>query len=94
MKTFHFETCCINAKGNDIREMVDQSRDLTYRTFFRYVSIEEVLELFPVYERTVRTGLTIKKDYCIQYSKSKYQDRPCYYLTHSAIEYIFTTGLR
>jgi len=85
-KPFHYEICCVNANGDDISEMVDRSRPITYRTFFKHVSKEEVLELFPVYG----DGLTIKQDWAVQYARSRYQGRPCYYLIHSAIEYVFT----
>jgi hypothetical protein len=90
MKRFSYETCCINADGNDIGSMVDKSKDISYRTFFKYVSREEVLGIFPFYENDSRNGLTLKNDFAISYYKSHYQGRSCYFLTHSAIEYIFT----
>ncbi|MGV0949170.1 MAG: hypothetical protein ACOYB3_00765 [Azonexus sp.] len=33
--------------------------------------------------------LTLKKDWHVSYHRSVYQGRPCYFLVHSAIEYVF-----
>lgn len=33
--------------------------------------------------------LTLKKDWHVTYHKSTYQGRPCYFMCHSAIEYVF-----
>ncbi len=90
MKLFKYETCCVNAKGKDIQVMVEQNRDITYRTFFKYVSLDDVLEVFEGYVKDSRKGLTLKNDWAVSYSKSLYQGRPCYYINHSMIEYIFT----
>jgi hypothetical protein len=35
---FEYETCCVNADGDDVTEMVDQSIDITYRTFISKLS--------------------------------------------------------
>lgn len=39
---YQFETCCINADGQDIRDMVDQARSITYGQFFRHVPLSAV----------------------------------------------------
>jgi hypothetical protein len=96
MKTFHFEIRCIEAKDRDIQEMVNQAQPITYRTFFSHVPLEEVLSLFPgIYNKhgnLYQNYFTIKRDWAVQYFKSRYQNRRCYYLTQSGIEYIFTEG--
>ena len=90
-KPFQFETCCVNAKGDDIYEMVERSRNITYRTFFKHILLDEVLSIFAGigYARDSRSGLTLKRDWGVFYAKSRYQGRPCYYLSHSGIEYVF-----
>lgn len=94
MKTFHFEIRCVEAKGTDIEEMVQQARPIAYRTFFNYVSLYEVLSLFPgIYTKhgnLCQNCFTIKQDKSVRYFKSRYQNRKCYYLTQSGIEYVFT----
>jgi len=94
MKKFHFEIRCVEAKGTDIEEMVDQSRTITYRTFFSHVSLDEVVSLFlGIYTKhgnLYQNYFTIKRDGGVSYFKSRYQNRRCYYLTWSAIEFVFT----
>ena len=94
MKKFHFETRCVEAKGTDIEEMVQQARPVTYRTFFNYVSLYEVLSLFAgIYTKhgnRCQNCFPIKQDKAVHYFKSRYQNRKCYYLTQSGIEYVFT----
>jgi hypothetical protein len=64
--------------------MVDNSREITSQTFFKHVDRKEVEDLLG-YDRHLR----ISQDYYVQYFKSKYAGKPCYYVVHSAIEYIF-----
>jgi hypothetical protein len=91
VSVYRFEVACVQANGDDITEMVDSAREITYRTFFQYASRADVEGLFPFYDRTARHGgLSIKKDWHVRYFKSRYRGRPCYYLVHSAIEYVFT----
>ena len=94
MKKFKYETCCVHAEGEDVQDMVDQGRDITYHTLFKHVSLDEVSELFPTYSRNSRKGLTLKNDWAVSYSKSYYRGLPCYYINHSMIEYIFTEGIK
>jgi len=89
-KTYYFEIDCVSAKGEDISEMVDLSREISYQTFFSHVNLNEVMEIFPFYERDSRLGLTLKNDWAVSYFKSWYRGRPCYFIVHSAIEYVFT----
>jgi len=34
-------------------------------------------------------GFHIKDDWAVSFCKSKYKGKPCYYIVHSGIEYIF-----
>jgi hypothetical protein len=94
MKKFHFETRCVEANGTDIEEMVQQAHPITYRTFFKYVSLYEVLSLFAgIYSKhgnRCQNCFPISQDKAVHYFKSRYQDRRCYCLTQSGIEYVFT----
>jgi hypothetical protein len=85
---FEYETCCVNADGDDITEMCDQSISITYRTFISKLSPAARKEIKGMlgYERQ---GLTLKGDWHVSYHRSKYQGKRCYYLVHSAIEYVF-----
>jgi hypothetical protein len=78
-------------KGIDINKMKDMSRSVTYETMKKHCDIDGILEkCFPgIYAKRKNDGLTIKNDWHIRYSKSYYKGQPCYYFTHSGIEYIF-----
>jgi hypothetical protein len=81
-----YTTCCVNSNADDIIEMRDKSREITYKTFIKYVSHKELLDMFcEGFE-----WKSIKNDYHIRYFKSTFKNHPCYYLKHSAIEYIWT----
>ena len=42
------------------------------------------------YEEVARNGsLTLKKDWHVSYHRSTYQGKPCFFMDHSAIEYVF-----
>ena len=78
-------------KRKDIREMVDLSIDITYETFIKHVPWEKLREIFTWYDWSPgkSDGLRLKHDYMVSYSRSKYRGKPCYFITHSAIEYVF-----
>lgn len=102
---YRYETCCVNADGGDISDMVDSAVDVTYEEFMRNVPLDQIFASgigygydWPPAKLIVagidphevgRQGLTLKKDWHVSYHKSTYQGRPCYFMCHSAIEYVF-----
>ena len=86
MSKFQYKTCCVDApSGEVITDMVDIARQITINTFFRHVSRKEVSEMLG-YDKFLR----ISQDYCVSFWKSKFMGELCYYVQHSAIEYIYT----
>lgn len=85
---FQFVTDCVSSTCELITDMVDSSREITYKTFFKYVSLSEVANMLG-YETDPRKGLTIKNDWHVGYYKSVYRGKPCYYVRWSGIEYVF-----
>jgi len=99
-----FGSCGENG-GDRLNNMIDQAREIGYRTFIGAVGIRTVASVFPQYtwrkpkrswedddevmDRDNRGGLTLRRDYHVRYYKSRYGDSPCYFIVHSAIEYIF-----
>ena len=70
--------------------MIDRAIDVSYETFMKHVSRDEVLALFPDYDwGKAPKDLTLKKDYAVSFHRSKWSGKRCYYIRHSAIEYIF-----
>ena len=85
----HYLTDCVSSDANSINAMIDNAREIAYRTFIRHVSLEHLLAIFPGYYLNSRQGLTLKKDWYVTYHSSIYRGKPCVYLCHSAIEYVF-----
>ena len=83
-----FITNCVSSTEEAISNMIEQSKDITYKTFFKRVDWVEVSRMLG-YDLHPSNGLTIKNDYHVSYSKSKYKGKSCHYVTWSAIEYIF-----
>ena len=84
--TFEYHTCCVNSTAELINDMVDNSREITADTFFRHVSLRGVNDQFGYTGTCIPS---IKKDWHVAYYKSTYEGKKCYYLVHSAIEYIY-----
>jgi len=99
MKKFQYLTCCVHSTAELINDMVDIERTITWKTFSKYVDVKEVQQLFPYYTykkekhnpdtKELTSGFHIKDDWAVGFHKSKYNGYPCYYISHSAIEYIF-----
>ena len=90
---YHYITNCTQADGNDIEEMVDNAMQVTYKTFRHHVPLSEIKgvfgDIYDYQDKNNGIGLRIQNDYAVSFYKSKYQGRPCYYIYHSAIEYVF-----
>lgn len=79
-------TCCIHSTAELINAMTDRAKKITYRTFKKYADgLDEVAE-------TMGYGpwLKLKNDWAVSFYRSEYDGRPCVYMSHSAIEYIWT----
>ena len=67
--------------------MVDNSKEIKYTTMFRAVP---ALSQWAEDMGYSKNGLALSRDYHVRYYKSFYKGVACYYVCHSAIEYIFT----
>jgi hypothetical protein len=86
MKNYHYTTCCINSTAEFINAMVDNARRVTLRTIQKHC---EGLAEWADSMGYCRGGLTLNRDWSVSYWKSKYRGKPCYYIDHSSIEYIW-----
>jgi hypothetical protein len=88
---FKYEICCVDAPtGEMISEMKEGSREITYKTFRSHCEGVDAWARSKGYDRTSRQGLTLKADWAVGFYKGTYDGRPCFYLSWSGIEYIWT----
>ena len=78
MKEYLFETDCVSANGDDIIDMVDEAREITVATFLKHADVDPT-----------EWGVDLRKDYHVRFYKSRYKGKPCYFLDHSSIEYVY-----
>jgi 8-oxo-dGTP pyrophosphatase MutT (NUDIX family) len=78
--------------GRAIHEMTDIASDITYEQFVRAVDINDLRNIFGMYNWSRRdTGqLRMRDDYAVSFHRSRWRGIPCIYVDHSRIEYIFT----
>lgn len=91
MKNYFYLTNCVNSTGELINNMVDTAREVTRRTFFKYVDWKYISSMLG-YETHPKQGLMLCNDYHVSYYKGKYAGKNCYYICWSGIEYIFVKG--
>ncbi len=84
-------TNCTNAKGDDVTEMVEQSKQITRRTFLKHVDPDDLRTVAKTlgYSAHHSQGLHMSADSHVTYHASWYRTYRCYYFTWSAIEFIF-----
>lgn len=72
--------------------MLDSSREITRRTFLKYVDRDSMreMELGLGYVAHHKQGLTMAADWAVSYHKGRYKGRRCIFFQWSAIEHIFT----
>lgn len=89
---FRFLTTCVTAPGptpgEDITAMVEAGREITRRTFLRWVDREDLTlwETALGYDR----DFPMSRDWHVRYARSTYRGVPCVYFDHSRIEHVFT----
>jgi hypothetical protein len=82
MNRYTFETTCVNSTADLILDMVDQAREVTWWTFTRHVPRHELRAFFP-------GPPALEKDWHVRFYSSRFAGRRCYFLVHSAIEYVW-----
>ena len=82
---------CTNLPHRDVIATVAGARAISRRTFLRYVDREALhsLELMLGYELHPSRGMTMAADGYVTYARSQFRGRPCVYVEHSSITYIF-----
>ena len=86
---YRYYTNCVSSTARLINDMRDTARDVTYRTVLRHCHGLLGWAKEMGYELRSNQGLTLKDDWHVSYHKSTYAGLPCYYVRHSAIEYIW-----
>lgn len=73
---------CTELNGNDIEDMVDQSKEISVEEFKMHVPNPIVIcdQGFDEYS----------KYYCVGFYKSNFSGKPCVYTEHSRIEFVYT----
>jgi len=90
---YSYETNCVGSTAHAIQSMIDRARSVTLQTIRRHCAELAEFERRMGYDTgSERGGLRLRDDYHVSYFKSVYRGRPCYYVRHSAIEYIWTKG--
>ncbi len=87
---YRYLTCCVGMPMKDVpslNEMIDNSREVTLKTFRKHCDSREWEDSMGYLRRG---GLPLSGDWHVRFYKSKFKGKPCYYVVHSAIDYIFT----
>jgi hypothetical protein len=85
-KKYVFATSCVNSTAEKINAMRApwKAQQISYKTFISKVDVKEVEKMLGY-----GNGLRLKNDWHVGFYRSRYEGKPCYYLVHSAIEYIW-----
>jgi hypothetical protein len=77
-------TNCVDADGCAVNEMKDTARGISFKTICRHIEggAASLNEMFGTSPRLCR-------DWAVSFHKSRFEGRPCVYVRHSGIEYIF-----
>jgi hypothetical protein len=83
--------CTDRHSAPHLQDMMDAARQITYRTFVQAVGLDSMRDIFGDYSWGYQRGdLRMKNDPYVTYYRSTFDGRPCYYVRHSGIEYIFS----
>ena len=85
---YRFETDCVHSDGPSIIDMVDRARRISASTFRDVIGSHNYTRLEARLGYT-HTNLRLDRDYHVSFHRSTYRGKPCVYVQHSRIEYIF-----
>lgn len=88
IKNFRYVTNCVNSTASAIDNMVSQERDVKWATIRKHCNLDDLKKLFAMYDWNGK-GLHLKDDWAVSFHKSKFKGMSCYFIQHSAIEYVF-----
>jgi hypothetical protein len=89
--SFAYATCCVHDAADAIIAMTEQAREVTYQTACRHLkeALRDWAEGMGYATAPRERGLRLKGDWHVRYYRSRYRGKPCFYVVHSAIEYVF-----
>jgi hypothetical protein len=95
-KFCHYIGNCVsfNYRPQEDREflskMIDEAKEITYSTLIKHVPVDMLSEIFGYYNWSRGGGsLRLKNDWAVSFYRSAFNGKHCYFVRHSAIEYIF-----
>ena len=90
---YEYVGCCVDLKGRDITEMCDKATEVSYQTIRKRLG-KALMEFagsmgYETRPGGSKRGIFLSNDCYVSYHKSHYKGKPCYYIDHSCIEYVF-----
>lgn len=86
---FVYLTSCVDSDAESIQTMVDEAEEVTCRRFREECNSRQWERDQGYLVGPGGKGLRLYNDWAVRYFKSRYRSAECYYVVHSAIEYIF-----
>ena len=92
-KAVLYTRCCDgDATSEELHEMYDQEREITFTTFSRRVDIRPIAKDLGYVSGRHAQGLRMQNDRCVRFFRSKFRGENCYYMDWSCIDHIFVTS--
>jgi hypothetical protein len=89
-ESYRYAGNCTGLAADDLHDMMDKARQVTYSTFVKAIGLDQLRELFADYGWGHQRGFVrMKTDPHITYYRSIFKGKHCYYVRESGIEYIF-----
>ena len=85
-KPYRFEVSCVQATEEALKAMTETAHESSYEEMAAacdLATFEKVMGYTP-------DTIQLRTDPYVAYFTSHYEGRPCFFLTHSSIEYIYT----
>ncbi|MGL5921950.1 hypothetical protein [Chroococcidiopsis sp.] len=89
MNTVTYIGDCSILDGDSISEMVEDSKDITAKSFKKAIGTEQYNKLSQDLGYEPRAKLRLDTDCHVSFSRSAYQGKKCVYCTWSAFEHVF-----
>lgn len=73
---------CVTLRAHELDRFDDSSREITYRTFRKYIDKETI--------QSFGSNPSLRQDWHVSFFKGRWRGRPAVCLMHSSIHHIWT----
>lgn len=92
MELYRLVVRCVDVAPNEVhllQGLYDSSREIKFLTFARNTVWKPLASRMGYVTKRGAKGMRLSQDRSVRFYRARWGDKPCYYMVHSAVDFIF-----